>query len=167
MAETLEQTADMDTDKAIAAKTGSAPSENSLPPVATPAAITAESSNQTEDSPDDDLGVLIQKVKTTISTSLDDQSFDKELRKHIKKIKGWEAWSEHAKSAFAHMWAAQLLHNKAVDIKKDNKMDFTPVTGDSYKKLVRSLTHRVRFWVNINNIDTYTQYKCEIEYCSN
>jgi hypothetical protein len=24
-------------------------------------------------------------------------------------------------------------------------MDFTPVTGDSYKKLVRSLTHRVRF----------------------
>jgi superfamily II DNA/RNA helicase len=41
--------------------------------------------------------------------------------------------------------AAQLLHNKAVDIKKDNKMDFTPVTGDSYKKLVRSLTHRVRF----------------------
>ena len=40
---------------------------------------------------------------------------------------------------------AQLLHNKAVDIKKDNKMDFTPVTGDSYKKLVRSLTHRVRF----------------------
>jgi hypothetical protein len=46
-------------------------------------------------------------------------------------------------------------------------MDFTPVTGDSYKKLVRSLTHRVRFWVIINNIDTYTQYKCEIEYCSN
>jgi hypothetical protein len=43
------------------------------------------------------------------------------------------------------MWAAQLLHNKAVDIKKDNKMDFTPVTGDSYKKLVHSLTQRVRF----------------------
>lgn len=87
MAETLEQTADTDTDKAIAAKTGSAPSDSSVPPSAAPAAITPESSNQTEDSPDDDLGVLIQKVKTTISTSLDDQSFDKELRKHIKKIK--------------------------------------------------------------------------------
>jgi hypothetical protein len=36
-------------------------------------------------------------------------------------------------------------------------MDFTPVTGDSYKKLVRSLTHRVRFWEYIHNIDTYTQ----------
>jgi len=132
MAETLEQTADLNTDVALAAADVPAP--------------------------DDELGILIQKVKTTIATSLDDQAFDKELRKHIKKIKGWKDWSEHAKSAFAHMWAAQLLHNKAVDIKKDNKMDFTPVTGDSYKKLVRSLTHRVRFWVYINNIDTYTQY---------
>jgi hypothetical protein len=145
MAETLEQTADSEIDKAIGAKADSAPSDSSSPPSAAPVAAAQGSSNQAEDSPDDDLGVLIQKVKTTISTSLDDQSFDKELRKHIKKIKGWEAWSEHAKSAFAHMWAAQLLHNKAVDIKKDNKMDFTPVTGDSYKKLVRSLTHRVRF----------------------
>ena len=145
MTETIEQTSNIDAGKVKAAKTGSAPSDSSAPPSAAPAAITPESSNLREDSPDDDLGVLIQKVKTTISTSLDDQSFDKELRKHIKKIKGWEAWSEHAKSAFAHMWAAQLLHNKAVDIKKDNKMDFTPVTGDSYKKLVRSLTHRVRF----------------------
>jgi hypothetical protein len=119
MAETLEQTADLDTDVALAAADVPAP--------------------------DDELGILIQKVKTTIATSLDDQSFDKELRKHIKKIKGWKDWSEHAKSAFAYMWAAQLLHNKAVDIKKDNKMDFTPVTGDSYKKLVHSLTHRVRF----------------------
>jgi hypothetical protein len=145
MAETLEQTADSEIDKAIGAKADSAPSDSSSPPSAAPVAAAQGSSNQAEDSPDDDLGVLIQKVKTTISTSLDDQSFDKELRKHIKKIKGWVAWSEHAKSAFAHMWAAQLLHNKAVDIKKDNKMDFTPVTGDSYKKLVRSLTHRVRF----------------------
>ena len=145
MAETLEQTADSEIEKAIGAKAGSAPSDSSTPPSGAPVAAAQGSSNQTEDSTDDDLGVLIQKVKTTISTSLDDQSFDKELRKHIKKIKGWEAWSEHAKSAFAHMWAAQLLHNKAVDIKKDNKMDFTPVTGDSYKKLVRSLTHRVRF----------------------
>jgi hypothetical protein len=37
-------------------------------------------------------------------------------------------------------------------------MDFTPVTGESYKKLVRSLTQRVRFWVYINNIDGNTQY---------
>jgi hypothetical protein len=85
MAETLEQTADMDTDKAIAAKTGSAPSDNSVPPVAAPAAITPESSNQTEDSPDDDLGVLIQKVKTTISTSLDDQSLIKNCANILKK----------------------------------------------------------------------------------
>jgi len=104
-----------------------------------------ESIQSTEAPPDDDLALLIQKVKATITTSLDEQDFDKQLRKYIKKIKGWEDWSEHAKSAFAHMWAAQLLHNKAVDIKKDNKMDFTPVTGESYKKLVRSLTQRVRF----------------------
>jgi hypothetical protein len=94
---------------------------------------------------DDDLQTLIEKVKATMATSLEDQAFDKELRKHIKKIKGWEDWSEHAKSAFAHMWAAQLLHSKAVDIKKENEMDFSPVTGDSYKKLVRSLTQRVHF----------------------
>ncbi len=125
MADPLAQTANPETDVALA------------PP---------DDANQAPEAPpDDDLGLLIQKVKATITTSLDAQDFDKELRKHIKKIKGWKDWSEHAKSAFAYMWAAQLLHNKAVDIKKDNKMDFTPVTGESYKKLVRSLTHRVRF----------------------
>ena len=123
-----------------------AKSESTADKVAAPAmGAQNESIQSTEAPPDDDLALLIQKVKATITTSLDEQDFDKQLRKYIKKIKGWEDWSEHAKSAFAHMWAAQLLHNKAVDIKKDNKMDFTPVTGESYKKLVRSLTQRVRF----------------------
>ena len=145
MAENLEQTTDLDTDAALAAAEAS--TESSADKAGAAAKDPQENTNQAAEAPaaDDELGILIQKVKTTIATSLDDQVFDKELRKHIKKIKGWKDWSEHAKSAFAHMWAAQLLHNKAVDIKKDNKMDFTPVTGDSYKKLVRSLTHRVPF----------------------
>lgn len=158
MAETLQQTADLDANAVLDAANGSP--ESSADNTALTAKGPEENANQAADTPaaDDDLGILIQKVKTTIATSLDDQAFDKELRKYIKKIKGWKDFSEHAKSAFVHMWAAQLLHNKAVEIKKDNKMDFTPITGDSYKKLVRSLTHRVRFWVIINNIDTYTQY---------
>ena len=145
MAENLEQTTDLDTDAALAAAEAS--TESSADKAGAAAKDPQENTNQAAEAPvaDDELGILIQKVKTTIATSLEDQVFDKELRKHIKKIKGWKDWSEHAKSAFAHMWAAQLLHNKAVDIKKDNKMDFTPVTGDSYKKLVRSLTHRVPF----------------------
>jgi len=146
MAETLEQTAAPKADEALDTAAGATPSESKAKAAAS-AKGAQDASNQSADSPaeSDDLQILIEKVKSTIATSLDDQAFDKELRKHIKKVKGWKDWSEHAKSAFAHMWAAQLLHNKAVDIKKDNKMDFTPVTGDSYKKLVRSLTHRVRF----------------------
>jgi hypothetical protein len=134
MAETLEQNANIETGVAVDAASG-APK------------ATQDASTQSADSPaeSDDLQILIEKVKTTLATSLDDQAFDKELRKHIKKVKGWKDWSENAKSAFAYMWAAQLLHNKAVEIKKDNQMDFTPVTGDSYKKLVLSLTSRVRF----------------------
>jgi hypothetical protein len=145
MAETqeLEQTAELDADKATDA-TPESPVAKDAPSV-TVVAPPAPANPVPETPPDDDLQVLIEKVKATITNSLDEQNFDKQLRKHIKKIKGWKDWSEHAKSAFAHMWAAQLLHNKAVDIKKDNEMDFTPVTGDSYKKLVRSLTHRVRF----------------------
>jgi hypothetical protein len=144
MADTLAQTDNPD------AKGASTPPganlESTSDTVSAPAKGAPNESNQaTEAPPDDDLALLIQKVKATITTSLDEQDFDKQLRKYIKKIKGWEDWSEHAKSAFAHMWAAQLLHNKAVDIKKDNKMDFTPVTGESYKKLVRLLTQRVRF----------------------
>ncbi len=144
MADTLAQT---DIPDAKGASTPpDAKSESTADKVAAPAmGAPNESIQSTEAPPDDDLALLIQKVKATITTSLDEQDFDKQLRKYIKKIKGWEDWSEHAKSAFAHMWAAQLLHNKAVDIKKDNKMDFTPVTGESYKKLVRSLTQRVRF----------------------
>lgn len=145
MAETqeLEQTAEFDADKATDATPESPVAKDA--PSGTVVAPPVPSNPVPEMPPDDDLQVLIEKVKATITNSLDEQNFDKQLRKHIKKIKGWKDWSEHAKSAFAHMWAAQLLHNKAVDIKKDNEMDFTPVTGDSYKKLVRSLTHRVRF----------------------
>jgi hypothetical protein len=144
MADTLAQTDNPDKDGASTPP--DAKLESTSDTVAAPAKGAPNESNQaTEAPPDDDLALLIQKVKATITTSLDEQDFDKQLRKYIKKIKGWEDWSEHAKSAFAHMWAAQLLHNKAVDIKKDNKMDFTPVTGESYKKLVRSLTQRVRF----------------------
>ena len=155
MAETLEQNANIETGEAVDAASGAPKAK-----AAASAKATQDASNQSADSAaeSDDLQILIDKVKTTLATSLDDQAFDKELRKHIKKIKGWKDWSENAKSAFAYMWAAQLLHNKAVEIKKDNQMDFTPVTGDSYKKLVLSLTSRVRFWVQINNIDTYTQY---------
>ena len=157
MADTLAQT---DIPDAKGASTPpDAKSESTADKVAAPAmGAPNESIQSTEAPPDDDLALLIEKVKATITTSLDEQDFDKQLRKYIKKIKGWEDWSEHAKSAFAHMWAAQLLHNKAVDIKKDNKMDFTPVTGEAYKKLVRSLTQRVHFWVYINNIDSNTQY---------
>ena len=142
MAETLEQYANIETGIAVGAASGAPKAK-----AAASAKATQDASNQSADSPaeSDDLQILIDKVKTTLATSLDDQAFDKELRKHIKKIKGWKDWSENAKSAFAYMWAAQLLHNKAVEIKKDNQMDFTPVTGDSYKKLVLSLTSRVRF----------------------
>lgn len=158
MAETLEQAESTDPEVALDATAGEA-AKDVAAPQADKAKPTQDAVKAAADAPavDDDLGILIQKVKATVATSLEDQSFDKELRKHIKKIKGWQDWSEHAKSAFAHMWAAQLLHNKAVGIKRDNEMDFTPVTGDSYKKLVRSLTHRVRFWEYIHNIDTYTQ----------
>jgi len=146
MAETLAQNVNIETDEAleVPADTTSAASKAKAAALAKGA---QGISNQSADSPAelDDLQILIEKVKSTIANSLDDQVFDKELRKYIKNTKGWKDFSEHAKSAFAHMWAAQLLHNKAVEIKKDNKMDFTPVTGDSYKKLVRSLTHRVRF----------------------
>ena len=139
MADSSEPNATLDADPKTAA-------DSAKPTTAAPAKAASDAASaQTTSPPDDDLQALIEKVKTTITNSLEEKDFDKQLRKHIKKIKGWQDWSEHAKSAFAHMWAAQLLHNKAVDIKKASEMDFTPVTGDSYKKLVRSLTHRVRF----------------------
>ena len=144
MADSTEPNATLDADPAVhdpKTAADSAKPTTGAPAKAAPDAASAQAASP----PDDDLQALIEKVKTTITNSLEEKDFDKQLRKHIKKIKGWQDWSEHAKSAFAHMWAAQLLHNKAVDIKKASEMDFTPVTGDSYKKLVRSLTHRVRF----------------------
>lgn len=144
MADSTEPNATLDADPT--AQDSKTATESAKPTTGAPAKAAPDAASaQAASPPDDDLQALIEKVKTTITNSLEEKDFDKQLRKHIKKIKGWQDWSEHAKSAFAHMWAAQLLHNKAVDIKKASEMDFTPVTGDSYKKLVRSLTHRVRF----------------------
>jgi len=107
--------------------------------------IDLEDKKDPPDAEDSALQILIQQVKTTIAKNLDEEILDNHLINQIINIKEWKNWSEHAKSAYAHMCAAQFMHNVAVGIKKEHKMDFAPVTGESYKKLFISWTARVRF----------------------
>lgn len=88
----------------------------------------------------DDIQTFINKVKETIQASLEDQEIDHALRPQIEKIQDWEKWSTHAKTAYSHLLAAQLLRTKAMTIRMTHALEFTDSNKSSYETLMKSLS---------------------------
>ena len=99
---------------------------------------------QTTDAPlpaaADDIQTFINKVKETIQASLEDQEIDQALRPQIEKIEDWDKWSTHAKTAYSHLLAAQLLRAKAMTIRITHALEFTDANKSSYEDLMKSLS---------------------------
>lgn len=88
----------------------------------------------------DDIQTFINKVKETIQASLEDQEIDHALRPQIEKIQDWDKWSTHAKTAYSHLLAAQLLRTKAMTIRMTHALEFTDSNKSSYETLMKSLS---------------------------
>lgn len=88
----------------------------------------------------DDIQTFINKVKETIQASLEDQEIDQALRPQIEKIEDWDKWSTHAKTAYSHLLAAQLLRAKAMTIRITHALEFTDSNKSSYEDLMKSLS---------------------------
>lgn len=100
-----------------------------------------EQATDTPSSPiEDDIQTFINQVKETIQASLEDQEIDQALRPQIEKIEDWDKWSTHAKTAYSHLLAAQLLRAKAMTIRITHALEFTDSNKSSYEDLMKSLS---------------------------
>lgn len=88
------------------------------------------------------LQACVAKIHETIQNDLDDRELVKVLKKHVRKLKEWDQWSEHARNAYAHLIAAEIIHSKAASICIDNGIEFENKGRSEYEHLLRAVQKR-------------------------
>ncbi len=87
---------------------------------------------------------VIDKIKETIQLSLDEKELDLVIKRRLKKMDDWETWSPVAQTAFSHLLAAEILSNKAADIRIDHALAFNEDHKSAFDELVTVLRNRRR-----------------------
>lgn len=82
------------------------------------------------------------KIRETIQTDLDDQELVSILKKGVKRLKDWDKWSEHARLAYSHLLVAQLLHEKAANIRIAHALEFNDECRAEYEQLLKTIRQR-------------------------
>ena len=93
---------------------------------------------------DEALDSFIDKIKETIQLSLDEKELDLVIKRRLKKLDEWETWSTEARTAFSHLIAAEILSNKASDIRIDHAIAFDDDHQSAFDELVIFLKNRRR-----------------------
>ena len=88
------------------------------------------------------LQACVAKIHETIQNDLDDRELVKVLKKHVRQLKEWDQWSEHARNAYAHLIAAEIIHSKAASICIDNGIEFEDKGRSEYEHLLRAVQKR-------------------------
>jgi hypothetical protein len=84
----------------------------------------------------------VDKIHETLQNDLDDRELVKVLKKHVRQLKEWDQWSEHARNAYAHLIAAEIIHGKAASICIDNGIEFEKNGKAEYEHLLRAVQKR-------------------------
>ena len=84
----------------------------------------------------------VGKIHETIQNDLDDRELVKVLKKHVRKLKEWDTWSEHAQNAYAHLIAAEIIHAKAAHICIDNGIEIEKTGRVEYQHLLHAVQKR-------------------------
>jgi hypothetical protein len=93
---------------------------------------------------DADLQAYIEKIKETIQMNLDEKELDQVIKRRLKKMNDWESMTPEARSAFSHLLAAEILSNKAADIRIDHSIAFSEDHKSAFDELVDVLKKRRR-----------------------
>jgi hypothetical protein len=93
---------------------------------------------------DEALQSFIDKIKETIQLSLDEKELDLVIKRRLKKLDDWDTWSNEARTAFSHLIAAEILSNKASDIRIDHAIAFDEEHQSAFDELVGLLKKRRR-----------------------
>jgi hypothetical protein len=96
--------------------------------------------------PDPEFVALLEKVKSNIQDTLDEEQLTKALSKRIKKIKNWEQLSESAKITCVHILTTQILYkNTDVEIEVDELSVAENEERDIFYEFVNSMSGRPYF----------------------
>ncbi len=93
---------------------------------------------------DEALQSFIDKIKETIQLSLDEKELDLVIKRQLKKLEDWDTWSNEARTAFSHLIAAEILSNKASNIRIDHGVAFEDDHQSAFDELVTFLKNRRR-----------------------
>lgn len=91
---------------------------------------------------DEALQSFIDKIKETIQLDLDEKELDLVIKRRLKKMEDWENMSVQARTAFAHLLAAEVLSDKASDIRMDHAIAFSADHRSAFDDLVTILRNR-------------------------
>ena len=63
-------------------------------------------------------------------------------QKPVEIPQALQGWSEHARNAYAHLIAAEIIHSKAADICIENGIEFEKTGRSEYEHLLRAVQKR-------------------------
>lgn len=93
---------------------------------------------------DEALQALIEQVKATIQLSLDEKELDAVIKRRLKKMDEWHTLTTEAQSAFSHLLAAEILSDKAANIRIDHGVAFSEDHQPAFDALLTLLRNRRR-----------------------
>ena len=93
---------------------------------------------------DEALQALIEQVKTTIQLSLEEKELDAVIKRRLKKMDEWHSLTAEAQTAFSHLLAAEILNDKAANIRIDHGVAFDKDHQPAFDTLLNMLRTRRR-----------------------
>lgn len=106
-------------------------------PTATPSEAPAPPS-------DEALQAFIEQVKATIQLSLEEKELDAVIKRRLKKMDEWHSLTAEAQTAFSHLLAAEILSDKAANIRIDHGVAFGEDHQPAFDALLTLLRNRRR-----------------------
>lgn len=93
---------------------------------------------------DEALQSFIDQVKATIQLSLDEKELDAVIKRRLKKLDDWNSLTAEAQTAFSHLLAAEILSDKAANIRIDHGVAFSDDHRSAFDELLTLLRTRRR-----------------------
>lgn len=93
---------------------------------------------------DEVLQTFIDQIKATIQLSLDEKELDAVIKRRLKKLDDWHSLTTEAQTAFSHLLAAEILSDKAANIRIDHGVAFSDDHRSAFDELLTFLKSRRR-----------------------
>ena len=93
---------------------------------------------------DEALQTFIDQIKATLQLTLEEKELDAVIKKRLKKMQDWGSLTSEAQSAFSHLLAAEILSDKAANIRIDHGVAFSQDHRSAFDDLLHFLRNRRR-----------------------